>query len=260
MGFMNTANKKLQTTYNAKSEGSVGDSLFVRTSIDVIDYYLGTEINSEDGDFYNLGIPQGKIVKFIGHSQSGKTTLALQIADATVKELNGDVVVFDFERSSSDMRSRYKAITGCTDEEYDERFTLFKNPTMSVDDVKEYIFTIAKQKQEAGKKCMVEWVNLEGTTNKIYPPTVIIIDSWAVVRNKEILNDAKLDGNMVAASIAKSNGAFLTSIEHLLEEYNISLFIINHITTKISINPYAAKKIQLPGLGDDENLPGETRP
>jgi hypothetical protein len=61
---------------------------------------------------------------------------------------------------------------------------------------------------------------------------------------------------MAAASIAKTNSGFINSIQHLLEAYNITVLAIGHITTKITINPYAEKKVQLPGLGDDEHIPG----
>ena len=257
MGIMNTQNKKRQTEYNKKADGTCSEVLFKPIGFDILDYYLGTEVNSDEGEgFYNLGVPQGKISMFIGHSQSGKTTLALQVAYNIVADLNGDVVLYDFERSTNDARSRIKSITGCDDDAYDSTFTVFKNQTMTIDDVKEYIFDTAATKAKLGKAAMIDWIDLQGNNTKIFAPTVIILDSWAVIRNKDILTDAKMDGNMVPASIAKSNGNFLTSVEHLLEDYNISLFIINHITTKISINPYEPRKIQLPGLQKDENIPG----
>jgi hypothetical protein len=99
-------------------------------------------------------------------------------------------------------------------------------------------------------------MDLEGNPVRIFPPTVIVIDSVSTMRSKELLENKDLDNNMVAAQIAKSNGAFLTSIEHFLEAYNITILAVGHIGAKIRINPYAPRKVQLPGLDDDENISG----
>jgi hypothetical protein len=72
----------------------------------------------------------------------------------------------------------------------------------------------------------------------------------------EVVEDPDLDNNMIPGKMAAANKAMLTSIVSLLEQYNITILAINHITTKIVTNKYAPRKVQLPGLGDDENLPG----
>ena len=103
---------------------------------------------------------------------------------------------------------------------------------------------------------MVDWYDVNGNEIKIYPPTVVILDSIPSMKPEEVLTDASLDNNMVAGKMAASNSNALKSIVALLETYNITIFGLNHITTKIVTNKYAPRKIQLPGLGDDENLPG----
>jgi len=259
MGLLKKEIKSVKAAIDkATKPGGVSETMFVTTGIDAVDYHCGTiGTNVDEGDqFYNLGIPMGKIHMAVGHSQSGKTTLMLQIAFAICAPLNGDVIVADFERASTDPRSRIKAITGCSDEQYEDIFTIFNQEDMTVEFLKEQVYNIAEMKRATAKEDMLDWITLEGRACKIYPPTVIIIDSVAAMRTKELLENSKMDTNMVAATIAKGNSAFLTSVEHLLEAYNITILAVGHITTKITINPYAPKKIQLPGLGDDENIAG----
>lgn len=259
MGILNKQFKKVKSDIVKKqAPGTVSETMFVSTGNDLIDYHCGTTAtNVADGtEFYNTGLPMGKIHMAVGHSQSGKTTLMIQIAYAIASKMNGDVVIADFERSSTDPRSRVKNITGCTDDEYENMFTIFNHETMTVEFLKEQIFEIAESKKALDKSELIDWYTLEGKECKIYPPTIIIIDSVAAMRTKELLENAKMDTNMVAATIAKGNSAFIMGVEHLLEAYNITLLAVGHITTKITINPYAEKKIQLPGLGEDENISG----
>lgn len=249
MGVLNKSIKSIKSKI-PKAVGSVNETLFAPTAIDILDYNCGTLATGEDGDtFYNLGIPMGKIHIAVGHSQSGKTTLLLQMANNMVANLNGDVVLADFERATNDPRTRIKNICKVTDEEYDERFTIFNQETMTLEFIKKFIFDVVEAKKALPNSEMVDWVDLQGVECKIYPPTVIIIDSISAVRPKELLDTPDMDGNMVAATVAKGNSAFLASIEHFLEPYNITLMGVGHITTRIQINPYAPKKIQLPGLG-----------
>jgi RecA/RadA recombinase len=257
MGLLNESLKKEETKQKISAPGSVSEAMFVPTGVDIIDFECGTyKVNDEGEEVYNLGIPMGKIIIYIGHSQSGKTTKAIQDAYAMAKDLNGDVIVLDFERSSNDVESRIMNITGCSLEEFNSTFTVFKQTNLTVEYVKKFMFDIVEQKKKQGKKCLVDWFDANGKPIKIYPPTIFIFDSVASARNQELLDSAEMDTNMTGASIAKSNSAFLVSVEHLLEEFNITLMGINHITTKIVTNRYAPKKIQLPGLGDDENIPG----
>ena len=84
--------------------GSVEEAMSVPTGFPYIDYNTGTICEDENGDeFLNIGLPMGKIMLFAGNSQGGKTTLAQQIADAMAKNLGGDVVNLDYERSGNNL-------------------------------------------------------------------------------------------------------------------------------------------------------------
>lgn len=254
MGILSKQIKKTKQSEKKKSSPySVDDCVFSPTGIDLIDFYGGTAYN----DSYNIGLPLGKVTMLIGHSQSGKTTAAIQFAHAITSGRNGDVVIFDFERASTNPKNRICKICGISESEYEDQFTIFNQSTMTADFMKKFIFDdIIAPKKALGKEDMIDWTDLDGKPTKIYPPTVLIIDSVSAIRSKEMLESKELDSNMAGASIAKSNSNFITSIEPFLEEYNITILAIGHITTKITINPYEAKRIQLPGLGDSEHIPG----
>jgi hypothetical protein len=147
-------------------------------------------------------------------------------------------------------------VTGCSEEEFNENVSLFKQESLTLEFIKELIFDIVDSKKELGKKGFVDWFDSKERPIKIYAPTVIILDSISATRTKELLNCRDLDNNMTAAKIAKGNSEFLSSILHLLETYNITLLCIGHITQKIIIDPYAPIKLQLPGLEKTDNIKG----
>jgi RecA/RadA recombinase len=257
MGLLNEQIKKEHKKIKAEP-GSVDNTLSVPTGFDIIDYAAGTEQATKDGDeFFNIGHPMGKILMFIGNSQTGKTTLAVQMAYNAIKDLHGDVLIFDYERSFNDARNRITNITGCNEEFYDNNFVIYKNSDLTSEFLKDTIFKIAAMKEEMGKDGMVEYYDLNGEETLIYPPTIFILDSVSVMKTKAMLdNSDKETSNMAGAQVAKGNSELLTSITHLLERYNISLYAIGHITTAISINPYDTKPPKLPGLDKSENVPG----
>ena len=257
MGLLNSDFKEKESKVKKAGIGSVQDSIYVPTGMDYLDYMSGNiEEAGTAKEFLNVGIPQGKIILYVGHSQSGKSTKAYQDSYALVKDLNGDVVIFDFERSTQNLEKRVMEVTGCSVKEFNSTFSVFKQEDLTIEYVKEFIFDIVEKKRALNKKCLVDYVDYHNNDIKIYPPTVLIIDSIPAIRTKELLENPKADNNMVHATLAKKNSEFLTAINNFLEPYNITLLVIGHITTKIVIDPYAPIKIQLPGLSKDENISG----
>ena len=227
---MGRLNKQLATKH-AKLRtipmGSVVNALSVPTGFDLIDYACATICETkENEEFLNIGIPYGKIFEFIGNSQGGKTTLAYQCAHAMVKDLDGDIIALDYERSSNNLRLRYSKINDCTREEFDNIVSLYNHASMSTEFLKELIFEIVEMKKTMKKADMVEWMDVEGKPLLIYPPTVILLDSVPAMKPNDVLNDPKLDNNMIAGKMAASNSALLKSIVHVLETYNITLMAI----------------------------------
>lgn len=257
MGLLKAHIKEKELKANKVTPGSVQDTLYVSTGFDYLDAMSGSIETAENGErFYNLGMPMGKIVLYVGQSQTGKSTKAYQDGWAIIKDLNGDMTVFDFERSTSNLEKRVMEVTGCSKTQFADSVSCFKQETLTIDFVKDFMFDIVNKKRELGKSCFVDWVDNKNKPIKIYPPTVIIIDSISATRSKELLENPAADGNMVNALLAKNNSSFLQSVLHILEAYNITLLCIGHVTNKIIIDPYAPIKLQLPGLDKNDNIKG----
>lgn len=257
MGLLKTHIKDKEKKASKTTPGSVQDTLYMPTGFDYLDAMSGNiEVLDNGEKIYNLGMPMGKVVLYVGQSQTGKSTKAYQDGWAIVKALNGDMVVFDFERSTSNLEKRVMEVTNCSKAEFEDSVSCFKQETLTIDFVKEFIFDIVAKKRELGKSCFVDWIDNKNNDIKIYPPTVIILDSISATRSKEMLENPAADSNMVAAILAKNNSSFLQSVLHVLEAYNITLLCIGHITNKIIIDPYAPVKLQLPGLDKTDNIKG----
>lgn len=238
-------------------KGSVTDAMSVETGFPMIDYMTATIVETLNGEMLlNLGIPFGKIIEFIGNSQSGKSTLAYQIGVNMTKEHNGDLIIADFERSGDNLKARLKQISGLTTEQVDNLVSVYKHEGMSTEFFKQLVFDIIELKKKLSVKDMLDWKNINGEDIKIYPPTVIVLDSVPSMKPDEVLTDATLDNNMIPSKMAAANSALLKTIVNVLETYNITIIAINHITTKIVTNKYAPRQVQLPGLSETENLPG----
>ena len=259
MGILSKSLEEKHKKLQVIPKGSVSNAMSVETGFPMIDYLTATIVETMSGDvLLNLGIPFGKLLQFIGNSQSGKSTLAYQVGVAMVKPYNGDLIIADFERSGDNLKARLKQICGLTNEEVEDILTVYKHEGMSTEFFKQLVFDIVELKKKLTVKDMLDWKNTNGEDIKIYPPTVIVLDSVPSMKPDEVLTDASLDNNMIAGKIAAANSAILKTIVNLLETYNITIIAINHITTKIVTNKYAGRVVQLPGLSDTENLPGET--
>ena len=238
--------------------GSVSGAAPVPTGFTSLDYECAVESIDETNNnepIVNVGIEMGKLVLFVGNSQGGKTTLALQIAES-MTQMGGEVIDLDFERASTDIESRVCNITGISREEYKRRFMIMNHDSLSTEFLKELVFKIAEKKKAIKAKDLIDWYDYRMNPMRIYPPTIIIIDSIPYIKTKEVLTDATLDSQTVAGRIAAANSTLLNTIQPLLERYNISLFAINHIKTKMIMNAYAPREVLLPGLAPEENLPG----
>jgi RecA/RadA recombinase len=227
------------------------DLSFSPSGFDLIDSLLG-----DNGNPYKTGIPTGKLYMLAGDSQTGKTTLALQLGYNLVKKTGGDVVLFDFERSSTDMDVRIHQITGCPKDKVGDIFTIIKDNSLCIEELKKQIHKICEMKEKLGNAAKYDTVDINGQPVKAYIPTVIIIDSLPALRTKEVIDNADLDGNMMYAATAKHNNSFFTSVSDKWEQYNVTCIIVAHISKKISINPYEEKVKQLPTLGADDYIAG----
>lgn len=268
MGVLNkalNARKEADKKKYKSSPYSVANAMPIPTGFPVLDARLSTVAkDSKSGEQFVLpGLSMGKLTLAVGNSQSGKSTIAYQIASNManyVDEVAGsqvsDIVVLDFERSTNNLQARIESITGTAEEDFDTRFTVIKENYMSTEWLKDFFFSIKEAKSKLTAADMVDWQDEDGQPIKIYPPTFVIVDSIPSIRTIDVMEDATLDNNMVGGKIANANNSMLIAVNSFFEEYNINVIAINHVTKKIKVNAYGPREVILPGLPEDVNLPG----
>jgi len=219
------------------------------TGIDILDYRNG---RIEKG-IPTVGVDGGKIITVIGKSGSGKSTLAFKIATSIVDGYEeGNIFHLDYERSTN--LSRIKTISGWDDETLERKYKCLNRDIYSetlfqivkgIDAVKNDPANYDKIKIDSGK------VDSDGNPIYVLPPTVVLVDSYALMMPKDVSEEEKLSGSMSATSIAKVNNAVIKRITGPLDRGNIILIIINHITKKIEINSFAKTQADVNYLKQD---------
>lgn len=261
MGF----NDRFKEVIEEKNLGGFIERPHYKTGIDYLDYINGHyDANGE----LNLGISGGRYASFVGGSGSGKSTIAVQAASNIVKNYidDGSLVIYDCEKGSSyervcalgafDVMDFNKNIKGGAVQIMNERtnsdalFDLITN------------LHAAKLEYFTGAKVLKDGVTRSGSgqayRDKLFeiPPTIIIVDSWAMMPPANVQESSDMMNNMSAATIAKANNGLVKKITDKIYEANIMVWTINHIVTDIQTGYVQEDKRALKWLRMNENLPG----
>jgi hypothetical protein len=240
-----------------KSKGGLGTKYsgftpYFKTGIDIFDYINGSR--REDNSLA-LGIQGGKIIMDVGTSGSGKTSKIIKMA-CGIADLyeESDVWHYDYERSTS--KERVMNITGWSSEHYEEKYQLFQKD-ISAETLFRACKEIEKIKKENYDDIKIDSGHVDNDGNPIYylPPTVIIVDSVALLAPEDVEEDDDLKGSMGAAAIAKSNTNIFKRIMNPIESANIILMLVNHLTSKIELTPVKTQA-QVNYLGQSDSIPG----
>jgi len=247
----------------------------LKTGIDWIDF-LNASFNVDDSGkvSFETGIKQGMIATFVGPSGSGKSTVAEQSAINILKN-DDDAVLYIFDIEKSNEHKRCCQISGIPKKEYDEEWKekriFIKKTLTTTEGLQTLIDMIYASKMEIGADlkmtikdgrysadALKRAKEIREATNS-FPPTIIIIDSLAILAPANMTGQVNLVGardGMANAAIAKANNALFKSSLEKCFEANIMLFIVNHIETLISTDMYGGDKRPLKFLKASETLPG----
>ncbi len=250
---------KLKESVSGDKFGTENPSVSIRTGFDVFDYTNSTTEIINGAEYVTKGIGAGKNVMIIGRSGSGKSTLALQMAHNIIEQYDeSSLIIFDFEKAYKP--ARYKMVNGVDDDYLEEKVEL-KNNNITANSVMRTIAGIHKFKMEHKKEYLIP--NKEGQVDpktgeiiKIFPPTVLIIDSIPDMKAELGGADAEeLAGNMDGARMAKIIGSLFKTSLHPCAEANIICIYINHINDVVNtgVMPKAAA---INYLKQDESIPG----
>ena len=211
-------------------------------------------------EYYSVGIPSGSMVTIIGRSAGGKTTLCVQVAANIVRPFeNGTIVHEDCEGGIS--YDRKLTLTGFTPEELQKKY-IHRNTGITSENFYERVKLISDIKLENREKYLYDTGMYDEFGERIYKlePTVVILDSLAMLMPEKLTEEDQLSGQMSATASARVIAAVFKRMVPLLKSSNIILMVINHITQKIDINPMAKSKAQLSYLKQGESLPAGVTP
>jgi len=252
--FRKTVAKSKDLRIKSEAEFSVG----YPTGYLVFDFMNGTkvEVTKSDGtkfSYNSIGIVDGTMVSCVGRSGCGKTTFVMQVAGNIIRPFpNSAIFHEDIEGGISDMRKRQ--LLKMTEEEFKSRY-ICRNTGITTENFFQRIKMIHDLKLESREDYEYDTGLYDAEGNRIFKlqPTVVILDSLAMLMPENISDMDELAGSMAATSTAKLNTQLIKRIIPMLKVANIIFFVINHLLPDPSLVP---KKAQVAWLKPGERCPG----
>lgn len=241
-----------------KYGGSSEEDFTLSTGFMGIDYLNGQLITKDDGKKQVFkGVSAGRMCMIIGKSGTGKTTLAVQMGINIIKRYtNGLMYVFDYEKNNT--RERIRQVTGITEEYFDKHISI-QRQGISTQTLIRTLSQIKAMKLAHKDELLVDNENnildKNGKVIKVLPPTVVIVDSVAMMLPEDNLAEEDIQGSMAATATAKVNSQLMKKVIPILDAANIVLFMINHITQQVTIGPTPVAA-DINYLKQGEALPG----
>lgn len=208
-----------------------------------------------DFTYNSVGLVDGSMVSCVGRSGCGKTTFVLQSAGSIVRPFKNSAIFHeDIEGGASSMRTRQ--LLQFNEEEFKGKY-IHRNTGITTENFYHRIKTIHDMKLANRKEFEYDTGLYDTDGNRIIKlqPTVVILDSLAMLMPEDLIGDNKddLSGGMAATSIAKLNTQLIKTIIPMLKAAGIIFFCINHILPDPSPVP---KKAQVAWLKIGERCPG----
>ena len=208
-----------------------------------------------DFSYNSIGLVDGSMVSCVGRSGCGKTTFVLQSSGNIVRPFSNSAIFHeDIEGGSSSMRTRQ--LLNFSEEEFKGKY-IHRNTGITTENFYHRIKWIHDTKLANRKEYEYDIGLYDTDGHRIIKlqPTVVILDSLAMLMPDDLIGDNKedLSGGMAATSIAKLNTQLIKTIIPMLKAANIIFFCINHILPDPSPTP---KKAQVAWLKMGERCPG----
>lgn len=238
-----------------------------------LDYANGMKVqvfNNNDTvveEYDSVGFVDGTMITVIADSGLGKTTLVEQMAVNIISPFEKSFIVHeDIEQAS--MINRVYSICGKAPSWIKNHYMLCQDT--HAEDIVDRFIDHAKMKLNNRKdySYISGLRDIFGNPISRLIPTVVIIDSLAVMRSEDgsisdpgdvnAKNKDDIDtitSNMSGARNAKFNSDLFKQLLPYAKKANIILFIVNHITRKPELG-FVKSARDLIGLGEGESIPG----
>lgn len=235
------------------------DQLSFKSDFPMFDYLNGSiETGPNNTSRMNLGIDQGKSIMIVGKAGSGKSTFGIQLAYSVMKKYEESTMfLFDFEQSHT--KARIQAITGMSNEYFDEHITINK-VGIYTETVLKLVVKIAEFKKQHKDELMTEnkegLLDKDGKPVKILPPTFVFIDSIAAMRPQEMQEGDEMASLTAGARNAIANkGVFVKMLQPCMES-NIIIICINHLNQNLNLGGITPPVAQTRFIKNTESVSG----
>lgn len=206
--------------------------------------------------YYSLGITDGSLTTIIGRSGCGKTTWALQTAANIVRDFPDSYIMHeDIEGGITEPRKqKLMRFYGDT---FKKKY-ISRNTGITSENLYQRIKMLYDLKMLDYDKYLYNTGYYDHSGNQIFKlqPTVLILDSIAMLMPEKYTQEEEMSGQMSATAAAKANAALFKRIIPMLKAANIMMFAINHVLDKVSINPFDRSKASISYLKPNEYTPG----
>lgn len=252
--FRKTVAKSKDVRIKSEAEFGVG----YPTGYLVFDFMNGTkvEVTRADGTqftYNSIGVVDGTMISCVGRSGCGKTTFVMQASGNIIRPFpNSAIFHEDIEGGITDMRKRQ--LLRMTGEDFKSRY-ICRNTGITTENFYERVKMIRDLKLENRADYEYDTGLFDPDGNRVFKlqPTVIILDSLAMLMPENLVEKDELAGGMAATSTAKLNTQLVKSVIPMLKVANIIFFIINHLLPDPSLVP---KKAQVAWMKQGERCPG----
>lgn len=210
--------------------------------------------------YINGGICDGSVNLIIARSGSGKSTFCVQSAANIVRPFPNGLVFEENIEGGMTVQRRIQ-LSKFNPEEIKNRF-IVRNSGITIENFYKRVKAIHDLKVEHADELEYDTGlhDIYGNPIKKLQPTVVILDSLATISPEKVSEDKELGGQMTQTAAAKAIAATLRALVPACKEANIIIFMINHITQKVEINPMMHSKSQTIYLKNTETLPRGVTP
>ena len=218
--------------------------------------YVKDQKNNKEFKYYSLGVTDGSLNTVIGRSGCGKTTWVLQSAANIVRPFkNGYIMHEDIEGGVTETRKQ--KLMKFNNEEFRSKY-ICRDTGITAENFYQRIKMLYDLKMQNYKEWEYDTGCYDHFGNRIFKlqPTVVILDSIAMLMPEKYVNEEEISGQMSAVAAAKTNAGLVKRIIPMLKAANIILFAINHVLTNVEINPYQREKTSIAYLKQGEYTPG----
>lgn len=251
---------KVNSLKDYRMKNEIEQNVSYPTGFLSFDYLNGTiiHVKSKEMDFtYNsVGIVDGSMVTVIGRTGCGKTTFIMQSAGEIVRPFETACIYHD-DIEGGIVQSRKEMLLKMRGQDLVDHY-IARNSGITAENFYERIKMIHDLKMENREAYEYDTGLYDELGNRIYKlePTVYILDSLALLMPEKYTDEDELSGQMSTTAAARTNASIFRRIIPMLKAANIILFVVNHISESVSINPMQHKKAQTAYLKQDESVGG----